>query len=263
MFLFFFYIFRFYDYLSLVRNPDRRRLLREIEYLRTVTDFIQKRLVLCDEGDCRQCGRQHRQHVELPEDLQDHEPFQLIEPLDDNEELFEIVPNGLYPKYLYKIDVPRIRVRDESPDSSPALFRFSDPVKSGRCLLFRTNLLAQRFERWEIESGVMIFGPELRRRMKSLVNRAKNLSLLVGSALKVVPLHLRRHESFKCSSCFFADKSDDFCHHFVVEREQARLKCLQNFENLENELNDLDLEMIRLLEISKRRNALNSTQFEL
>ena len=216
-----------------------------MEYLQTVIQFIEKRLVLCDESDCRQCGRQHRQHVEMPEDLQDKEPLELIEPLDDNEELFEIVPNGLYPKYLYRLDVPQIRVREESPDSSLELFRFSDPVKSGRCLLFRTNLMAQRFERWEIESGVMIFGPELRQRMKLLVNRAKNLSCLVSAALKVVPLHLRRHESFKCSACFFADKPDVICDHFIVEREQARIKCLQNFENLATELNDLDLEMIR------------------
>jgi len=94
----------------------------------------------------------------ITDDLQDREPFEEIDSLECGEdlELFEIVPNGLYPKYIYRLDVPEAR---GTPPESPNLIPFADPVRSGRCLLFRSNLLAQRLERWEIESGVMIFSP--------------------------------------------------------------------------------------------------------
>ena len=98
----------------------------------------------------------------ITDDLQDREPFEEIDSLESGKdfELFEIVPNGLYPKYIYRLDVPEVQVRGipTGPDS-PNLVPFADPVRSGRCLLFRSNLLAQRLERWEIESGVMIFSP--------------------------------------------------------------------------------------------------------
>ena len=127
-----------------------------------MTEYIERHLVLCDERDCRECGRQNRIHVELPEDLQDREPFEQIDSFESGNDidLFEIVPNGLYPKYIYRLDVPEVRVRESptGPDS-PNLVPFADPVRSGRCLLFRSNLLAHRLERWEIESGVMIFSP--------------------------------------------------------------------------------------------------------
>ena len=185
--------FRFNVLLSIIQTEEPRKFLHEIEYLETVIEYIEKRLVLCDEKDCRQCGRQNRQHVELPDDLQDLEPFEQFDSFEtySDEELFEIVENGLYPKYIYRLDAPEVTLRDNPMGpNSPDLIRFSDPVKAGRCLLFRANLLEQRFERWEIESGVMIFGPSLRQEMKTLVNRAKNLSSVVFQALRRVPVNI-------------------------------------------------------------------------
>lgn len=176
--------------------------------LENVIDYIEKHLVLCDDIDCRQCGRQHRQHVEMPDELQDLEPLQIIDPSNTDEDLFEVVPLGLYPKYLYRLDVPEIGRRREFSD----VVRFSEPVRAGRTLLFRTNLAAQRFERWEIESGVLNCDPQLRQEMKNLANAAKSLLRQVLLALRSVPLHLRRHESFKCGSCYFVD---NVCSHLV------------------------------------------------
>ena len=204
--------------------------------LERVIEHIEKRLVLCDDADCRQCGRQHRHYVEMPQDLQDLEPLQLIDPSNTGEDLFEVVPLGLYPKYLYRLEVPEIGTRRKFSD----VVRFSDPVKAGRSLVFRTNLVAQRFERWEIETSSMVFSPELRQQMKDLVGSAKNLSRKARSALKSVPLYLRRHESFKCGSCYF---DDVVCCHQMAERDRARTRCLENFESLALDLTDLELKM--------------------
>ena len=216
----------------------------------------------------------------MPPDLRDLEPTQLIDPSNRSEELFEVVPLGLYPKYLYRLDIPEIGRQD----LIFASVRFTDPVKAGRCVLLRANLLAQRFERWEIESGVMIFGPGLRKEMKLLVNRAKNLSRQAKTALSAVPLHLRRHEPFKCGkdlhhkmvaapfkrinltalqsrniclvkikclpcfiisgSCFF---DDIVCNHLTMERENVRKKCLENFEKLAQEMDNVELGTLKLV----------------
>ena len=216
---------------------DQEKLHRELTHLERVIAHIEKRLVLCDDVDCRQCGRQHRQHVEMPQDLQDLEPLQLIDPSNTGEDLFEVVTLGLYPKYLYRLQVPEIGTRRKFSD----VVRFSDPVKAGRCVLFRTNLVAQRFERWEIEMGFMVFCPELRQRMKELVNGAKKLSRQARDALKSVPLYLRRHESFKCGSCYF---DDVVCCHLMVERDRARMRCLENFECIAQDLTNLELHML-------------------
>jgi hypothetical protein len=89
--------------------------------------------------------------------------------------------------------------------------------------------------------------------MKEIVHRAKNLSRGVHETLKRVPIYLRRHEPFKCGSCFFERSGNlDVCNHFAVERERARKNCLDHFENISRDLLELDLDMIRLArEMSK------------
>jgi len=52
--------------LSLVRSDNHQTLLEEIDRLEKMTEYIERHLVLCDERDCRECGRQNRIHVELP-----------------------------------------------------------------------------------------------------------------------------------------------------------------------------------------------------
>ena len=60
-------------------------------------------------------------------------------------------------------------------------------------------------------------------------------------------IYLRRHESFKCGSCFFQISDElEICSHFLAEREAARKSCIDTFENLARELLELDLQMIKL-----------------
>jgi hypothetical protein len=83
--------------------------------------------------------------------------------------------------------------------------------------------------------------------MKKMVHRAKSLSQRVHETLKQVPIYLRRHEPFKCGTCFFERSGNlDVCSHFAVERERARKNCLDHFENLSRDLLELDLDMIML-----------------
>ena len=91
------------------------------------------------------------------------------------------------------------------------------------------------------------FISDLRSQMKQMVHQAKNLSRRVHETLKRVPIYLRRHEPFKCGTCFFERSGNlDVCNHFTVELERARKNCLDHFENLSRDLLELDLDMIRL-----------------